>query len=121
MAQESSAVNRKHSTPHRGVVLHTTFQEYTLLETIGEGGVGVVWKATDSDGDHVAIKILRPDSSASRTNRFKNELMFCATTKHDHIVRVIDHGVTADGKTPFYVMPLFASSLRKLMSRVADP
>jgi serine/threonine protein kinase len=65
--------------------------------------------------------VLRPELAASKAKRFKNELLFCLNTNHKHIVRVVDHGISLDGSTPFYVMPRYSGSLRDLMRSVSDP
>jgi serine/threonine protein kinase len=62
------------------VVLH-----YRLVEKIGEGGMGVVWKAVDTTLDReVAVKIL-PDSLAAdpeRLQRFEREAKVLASLNH---------------------------------------
>ena len=67
-------------------------------------------------GEVFALKLLR-ETSAVKRSRFKNELRFCRRNQHPRIVKVIDDGITLDGtkRLPFYVMPLYGSTLRKLM------
>jgi len=64
---------------------------YTLVEKIGEGGMGVVWKATDSSlGRDVAIKIL-PEAIArdtDRLSRFEREARLLASLNHPSIAAV---------------------------------
>ncbi len=72
---------------------------YKLVEQIGEGGMGVVWKATDSVlGRTVAVKIL-PDLFADdpeRLSRFEQEARLLASLNHPHIAAI--HGLEkADG------------------------
>ncbi len=50
-------------------------RSYELIETIGNGGSGDVWKA-QSNGKEYAIKIIRSDDSG-KIKRFKNETDFC--------------------------------------------
>jgi serine/threonine protein kinase len=98
-----------------GSILQTTFEEYKVKGKIGEGGCAVVYEATDSRDNVIAIKVL--DSSkitSEKLRRFKNEYAFCNKTDHAHIIKYFDSGITAK-KEPFVVMPLFASSLRKLI------
>ena len=72
---------------------------YKLVEQIGEGGMGVVWKATDSVlGRTVAVKIL-PDLFADdpeRLSRFEQEARLLASLNHPNIAAI--HGLEkADG------------------------
>ena len=73
-----------------------TFSHYRLIEKIGEGGMGVVWKATDTTLDReVAIKIL-PDTfagEAERLARFEREARVLASLNHPHIAGI--HGIPA--------------------------
>src|SRR4030095_6246780 len=67
---------------------------YRLLEKIGEGGMGVVWKATDTTLDRsVAIKIL-PEIFAEDTERlarFEREAKLLASLNHPNIAVI--HGL----------------------------
>ena len=64
---------------------------YRLVEQIGEGGMGVVWKATDTSLNRdVAIKIL-PDvvsDSPERLARFEREARLLASLSHPNIAAV---------------------------------
>jgi len=80
---------------------------YRLLHPIGEGGMGVVWLGERTDGAYeqqVAVKIIkRGMDSAAIVRRFVQERRILARLHHAHIVRLLDGGMTADGR-PFYVM-----------------
>ncbi len=104
-------------------VFETTFNKYDTIELIGEGGAGQVWAGTDSNGEAVAIKVLRTGTATTeKRKRFKNEIIFCQGAKHPHIVPVIDHGLaTVNGKAvPFLVMPRLSKSYRKVLSTARD-
>ena len=80
---------------------------YRLLERVGSGGMGEVWRGERADGDferQVAIKLIRPllDSPALR-ERFARERRILARLDHPNIARLLDGGVAADG-TPWYAM-----------------
>ena len=64
---------------------------YRLLEKIGEGGMGVVWKALDTNLDReVAIKVL-PEHFAGdseRLARFEREAKLLASLNHTHIASI---------------------------------
>ncbi|MDG0816443.1 serine/threonine-protein kinase [Bdellovibrio svalbardensis] len=104
-------------TPGKGSVLSTTFDEYTLDKVIGNGGSGTVFSAQSSDGQKVAVKVLKPNQSTIKSKRFKNEIGFCQKNLHPGIIQILDHGVhTTDGiKSLFYVMPLYPKTFREYM------
>jgi tetratricopeptide (TPR) repeat protein/tRNA A-37 threonylcarbamoyl transferase component Bud32 len=88
---------------------------YRLVEKIGEGGMGIVWKALDTElNRHVAIKILPPEltADAERRLRFKREAQAAAALSHPNIAVI--HEVGEHEGTPFIVMEfLEGKSLRK--------
>jgi serine/threonine protein kinase len=86
--------------------------KYSLGKVIGNGGAGVVYEARTEDNDACAIKVLSTQQS-SKIKRFKNEIAYCFRNQHKNTIAVWDFGQT-DGKT-FYVMPLYSSTLRKLI------
>jgi Tol biopolymer transport system component/tRNA A-37 threonylcarbamoyl transferase component Bud32 len=80
---------------------------YRLVEKIGEGGMGVVWKALDTTLDReVAIKLL-PESlsgDAERLGRFEREAKLLASLNHPNIAVV--HGLHAEDELCYLVMEL---------------
>ena len=69
-------------------------RRYRLLDFIGEGGMGTVWKAFDEVLDRVvAIKFLKPDVPAAYRRRFRREARLGAELVHANLVRVIDAGL----------------------------
>jgi len=80
---------------------------YRLLEKIGEGGMGVVWKAVDTSLDReVAIKVLPPAFSADkdRLARFEREAKLLASLNHPSIAGVF--GLHEASGTRFLAMEL---------------
>ena len=53
-----------------GSKLLKTFNEYTLVKQLGQGGAQTVFEAKASDGTAVAIKLLRGGISVEKTKRF---------------------------------------------------
>ena len=75
----------------------TRLGAYELLSLVGEGGMGQVYRARDSRLNRVvALKVLRPDSSASdtRRERFKREARAISALQHPHICSLYDVGQT---------------------------
>jgi eukaryotic-like serine/threonine-protein kinase len=84
---------------------------YELLEEIGEGGMGAVYRAVRVDGlyeKQVAIKLIR---GGLRTDffvsRFRNERQILAGLEHPNIARLLDGGVTDEG-LPYVVLEFVA-------------
>lgn len=78
---------------------------YEIVETLGSGGMGIVYRANDlSLGRSVALKILRDDLRAQPhiVARFQREAEAIATLDHPNIVHV--HNVGRVGKIPFIAM-----------------
>lgn len=81
---------------------------YRLLEKIGEGGFGVVYRAeqTEPVRRHVALKVIRVGmDTRSVVARFEAERQALALMDHPSIARVLDGGATNLGR-PFFVMEL---------------
>src|SRR5260370_21799374 len=108
----------------KAIIFETTFTRYTGTDIIGEGGAGRVYRATDDDNNAYAIKLLdSTKANRERMKRFKNEVEFCSRNRHPNIIAVSDSGNVVDGKkdSPFYVMPLYTSSLRTLLAPGSTP
>ena len=74
---------------------------YEILQLLGEGGMGAVYKARDRDLDRpVALKVIRPELAGQPKilQRFKQELVLARQITHKNVVRVFDLG-TANGIT----------------------
>jgi eukaryotic-like serine/threonine-protein kinase len=68
---------------------------YRIEAVIGEGGMGKVYKAHDSDLDRtVALKLVRPElaKDGSSLQRFKQELLLASSISHRNILRIHDLG-----------------------------
>lgn len=71
-----------------------TIGPYTLLEQIGRGGMGEVYRALAPSGAKVAIKVLKPELTGHPEvrRRFTREARAAARLEHPHIVRLVDFG-----------------------------
>ncbi|MFH1312450.1 MAG: protein kinase [Candidatus Eisenbacteria bacterium] len=70
---------------------------YQIVEEIGRGGMGVVYKAIDRELDRVvALKMIRPELSADprMVEQFKRELTLASEISHEHVIRIHDLGET---------------------------
>lgn len=101
-------------------ILETAFEKYTIIEQVGEGGNGCVYRVKNEDGKEYAVKVVVKNKlSTEKQQRFKNEINFCEKYSHDNIIKILDHGVVNKGDVLyiFYVMPLFHCNLRTLMKQ----
>ena len=94
--------------------------QYKLLELIGEGGMGRVYKA-----EHLllkrscAIKLIQPDKNADARalRRFEREVRATAQLTHPHTVQVYDYGQTNEGIFFFAMELLPGMNLGELIKR----
>jgi serine/threonine-protein kinase len=80
---------------------------YRVDARLGEGGLGVVYRATQTRlGRQVALKVLHPEHARRQTlrDRFEREARSLGSLAHPNIVDVIDFGI--DGDAPYLVMEL---------------
>ena len=88
-----------------------TLGRYVIESKLGEGGMGIVYKARDSQlGRTVAIKVLPPDQvvDADRKRRFVQEAKAASALNHPGIITVYDFA--SDGGTDFIVMEYVAGA-----------
>ena len=82
---------------------------YRIVELIGEGGMGEVYRAFRADDQfrkEVALKVIRAgQDSNSVITRFKNERQILASLEHPNIARLLDGGTTENG-IPYIAMEL---------------
>ena len=74
---------------------------WRLVERIGEGGMGEVWRAERSDGSYAqtaAVKLVRPGLGADLLARFRAERHVLARLSHPSIARLLDGGTASDGR-----------------------
>lgn len=91
----------------------TVIGPYKLLQQIGEGGMGVVFMAEQTEPIHrtVALKIIKPGMDTRQViARFEAERQALAVMDHPNIAKVLDAGTTAPASghpgRPYFVMEL---------------
>ncbi|MBD3648097.1 MAG: serine/threonine protein kinase, partial [Pseudomonadales bacterium] len=85
------------------------FGPYKAHQVIGRGGMGIIYEAERVDGEfdqQVALKLLHVDMETPETHsRFLAERQLLARLSHPNIARLLDGGVTPEGR-PYFVMEL---------------
>jgi len=81
-------------TPKEELTTGSTFAgRYQIIEELGKGGMGKVYKAQDTDlKEKVAIKLLKPEIAADKKTieRFRNELKFARKIRHKNVCQMYD-------------------------------
>jgi serine/threonine protein kinase/tetratricopeptide (TPR) repeat protein len=78
---------------------------FELIEELGAGGMGVVYRAYDKEiGEEIALKVLHPDIAPDRktVERFRNEIKLARRITHKNVCRM--HELHQDGKQLFITM-----------------
>jgi serine/threonine protein kinase len=86
----------------------TVIGPYKLIEPIGEGGMGAVWMAQQTEPVRrlVAVKLIKAGMDSKQVvARFEAERQALALMDHANIARVLDAGTTSAGR-PYFVMDL---------------
>jgi serine/threonine protein kinase len=90
----SFPVTMTYQTPTKGLVRGTTFaRRFEIIEEIGQGGMGAVYKAYDTKiREVVALKLLKPEiaSDPEIIERFRNEMKLARKVAHRHVCRMYD-------------------------------
>jgi serine/threonine protein kinase len=99
---------------------------YEVLELVGEGGMGVVYRARQTSIDRiVAIKMLSGELAPDRgwVQRFESEARACSRLQHPNTIRMFDFGQTSDGDLFMAMEYLDGISLRQVITGQAplDP
>ena len=109
----------KQATQHLGETLvGRRLEHYDLLEFVGGGGMGAVFRANDTRlGRTVAVKVLsRDQSSEENVRRFRNEAQSAARLDHRYIARV--HYVGEDAGLNFIVFEFIeGTNLREIVQQ----
>lgn len=109
--------------PLLGVVLD---RRYEILEVIGQGGIGIVYKArqTSAHDRLVAVKVLNRSASTriNTSQRFENEARIIGKLRHPNTIKLFDTGHTPDGRLYLVTEFLDGSSLSDVvLNGVLEP
>ena len=82
--------------PIKELTMGSTFAgRYQIIEELGKGGMGRVYKVYDIDiKEKVALKLLKPEIASDRETieRFSNELKYARKISHRNVCRMYDLG-----------------------------
>jgi serine/threonine-protein kinase len=94
-SEETSAPPTKTlETPKEELTTGSTFaHRYQIIEELGKGGMGKVYKAQDTEiKEKVALKLIKPEIAADKKmiERFRNELKFARKIRHKNVCQMYD-------------------------------
>jgi len=119
--EEPLSLTETLQTPVLELAIGSTFAErYVIIEELGRGGMGNVYKALDKElGEKVALKLLKPEIAADERmiERFRNELKYARKITHKNVCRMYD--LNKEKRTPFITMEYVSgedlkSSMRRM-------
>ena len=94
--------------------MNKTIGGYAILNEIGSGGFGAVYRARDAlNGRDVALKVLPKTASSDDLARFRGETRLAYEISHPNVIRIFDWG--EDGGACFIAMELMPVSLREIL------
>ncbi len=108
-------------TPKKELTIGSTFAgRYQIIEELGKGGMGSVYKVLDTElGEKVALKLLKPEIASDELmiERFRNELKLARQITHKHVCRMFH--LSKHGNTPYITMEFVSGEdLKSTLRRV---
>jgi serine/threonine protein kinase/tetratricopeptide (TPR) repeat protein len=100
-------------------------ERFRIGEKLGEGGMGVVYRAMDTrDNREVALKVMKSSLAGAARQRFEREFRSLSNLYHPRCLQVFDFGELDSG--PFFTMELFegkpiTSLVGKALDDVLEP
>ncbi|NOR14186.1 MAG: protein kinase, partial [Candidatus Aminicenantes bacterium] len=87
--KEDIAVTKTIEAPKEELTTGSTFaKKYQIIEELGRGGMGRVYKALDTEvNEKVALKLIKPEIAADKKTieRFRNELRLARKIRHKNV------------------------------------
>jgi len=114
------SVTKTIETPAKGLAMGSTFAgRYQIVEELGRGGMGAVYKALDTQiNEEVAIKLIRPEIAADEKvlERFSNELKLARKIAHKNVCKM--YHLEKGEETPYISMEyLEGEDLKSLIQK----
>jgi eukaryotic-like serine/threonine-protein kinase len=99
-----------------------TTDRYDVIDEIGRGGMGTVYRALDRElGREVAIKIPNGTGESASERRLHSEARILASLEHPGIVPIHDSGRLADGRMYCVMKRVRGQTLREALDAITDP
>ena len=111
------------NTTRKQVESARQFGQYQLKEQIGQGGMGVVYRAEHRMLKRpAAIKLIRSESAFNEDaiQRFESEVQLSATLSHWNTVQIYDYGRTSNGDFYYVMEHLNGESLKQRIKNVGQ-
>jgi len=119
----SSLSTKTYQTPIKELARGSIFAgRYEVVEELGEGGMGIVYKALDKElREPVALKLLKPEIAADEKTieRFRNELKIARKITHKNVCRM--HDLNREEETYYITMEYVSGEdLKSLINRIGQ-
>jgi serine/threonine protein kinase/tetratricopeptide (TPR) repeat protein len=122
-AEASGPRTETFQTPIKELTTGSTFAgRYQVIEELGHGGMGKVYKVFDTDiKEKIALKLLRPEIALDKetVERFSNELKLARKIRHKNICGMFDLG-KAEGTTFITMEFVPGEDLKKLIRKMGQ-
>jgi len=94
LSEDASLPTKTIEAPKEELTTGTTFAgRYQIIEELGRGGMGRVYKAMDVEvNEKIALKLIKPEIAADKRTieRFRNELKFARKIRHKNVCQMYD-------------------------------
>jgi serine/threonine protein kinase/Tfp pilus assembly protein PilF len=94
LSEDVSLPTKTIETPKEELTTGSTFAaRYQIIEELGRGGMGRVYKAVDTEvNEKIALKLIKPEIAADKKTieRFRNELKFARKIRHKNVCQMYD-------------------------------
>ena len=118
---EDIKVTETLETPKEELTTGSTFAgRYQIIEELGRGGMGKVYKAIDVEvNEKIALKLIKPEIAADKKtiDRFRNELKFARKIRHKNVCQMYDLG-TAEGAYFITMEYVVGEDLKRLIRKM---
>jgi serine/threonine-protein kinase len=110
-------------TPKEELTTGSTFaNRYQIIEELGRGGMGRVYKAVDTEvNEKIALKLIKPEIAKEKKtiDRFRNELKFARKIRHKNVCQMYDLG-TAEGSYFITMEYVVGEDLKRLIRKMGQ-